>query len=112
LRPAPASSRGKSTLTPFFPALGEADALVTPHPLYFTLGLNAAERQECYRALFRERLPDAFIEARRSATNSSWVIGDDAFKRRIAKGAKRRAEPLPRGRPPARPADKRQLNLL
>lgn len=93
-------------------ALGEADALVTPHPLYRTLGRSAAERQASYRALFRERLSETFIEQLRSATNSGWAMGDDAFKRRIAKGARRRAEPLPRGRPPARPADKRQLNLL
>jgi putative transposase len=93
-------------------AMGEADALVTPHPLYRTLGRSAAERQESYRALFRERLPEVFIEDLRVATNSGWAMGDDAFKRRIAKGAKRRAEPLPRGRPPAKPRDKRQLNLL
>jgi putative transposase len=93
-------------------ALGEADALITPHPLYRTLGRNAAERQESYRGLFRERLSAAFIDELRTATNSGWALGDDAFRHRIAKATKRRAEPLPRGRPPAKSADKRQLNLL
>lgn len=93
-------------------ALGAADALVSPHPLYLTLGRTAAERQESYRALFRERLDEDFIEDLRSATNGGWALGDDAFKRRVAKGAKRRAEPLPRGRPRLGPKDKRQLDLL
>lgn len=93
-------------------ALGAADALVTPHPLYLSLGRSAAERQASYRELFREKLTEEFIENLRTATNGGWALGGDAFKRRIAKGAKRRAEPLPRGRPPARPADKRQLDLL
>jgi putative transposase len=93
-------------------ALGEADPLIHPHPLYRTLGRNAAERQASYRALFRERLAEEFIEDLRTATNGGWALGDDAFKRRIAKVAKRRAEPLPKGRPPAAPIDKRQLKLL
>jgi putative transposase len=93
-------------------ALGAADALVTPHPLYRTLGRTAAERQASYRELFREKLGEEFIADLRAATNGGWALGDDAFKRRIAKGAKRRAEKLPRGRPPARPRDKRQLDLL
>ena len=89
-----------------------ANALVSPHPLYLTLGRIAAERQASYRALFRERLDEAFIEDVRSATNGGWALGDEAFKRRIARGAKRRAEPLPRGRPRLGPKDKRQLDLL
>jgi len=32
-------------------ALGEFDAIVTPHPLYFALGRNAAERQSAYRKI-------------------------------------------------------------
>jgi putative transposase len=93
-------------------ALGAADALVTPHALYLSLGRGKAERQASYRELFREKLTDEFIADLRLATNGGWALGDDAFKRRIAKRAKRRAEPLPRGRPPIRPKDRRQLDLL
>jgi putative transposase len=93
-------------------ALGEADPLVSPHPIYRALGRSAAERQAAYRALFRERLGDAFVEDLRNATNGGWALGDAAFKRRIAKAAKRRAEPLPRGRPRAAPAGRRQMNLI
>ena len=93
-------------------ALGLPDPLVSPHPLYRALGRSAAERQAAYRALFRERLGNAFIEDLRDATNGGWALGDAAFKRRIAKAAKRRAEPLPKGRPRAGKPGKRQLNLL
>jgi hypothetical protein len=71
-----------------------------------------AERRDSYRALFRERLAEKFIEDLRTATNGGWALGDEAFKRRIAKAARRRAEPLPKGRPRVKPADKRQLSLL
>lgn len=93
-------------------ALGAADALVTAHALYLSLGRSAAERQDSYRALFRERLDETFIEGLRSVTNVGWALGSEAFKRRIAKGAKRRAEPLPKGRPRLGLKDKRQLDLL
>lgn len=36
-------------------ALGEFDALVTPHPLYYALGRSAGERQRAYRRRFAER---------------------------------------------------------
>jgi putative transposase len=93
-------------------ALGAADPLITPHALYLNLGRSAAARQESYRALFREALGEDFIEDLRTATNGGWALGGEAFKRRIAKGAKRRATPLPRGRPRVDPKDKRQLDLL
>lgn len=89
-------------------ALGRPDPLVRQHALYRALGSNAAERQAAYRALFRERLGDDFIDDLRSATNGGWALGDAAFRRRVAKAAKRRAEPLPRGRPKAKLAKKRQ----
>ena len=33
-------------------ALGETDAVLTPHPLYLGLGATAAARQQAYRSLF------------------------------------------------------------
>jgi REP-associated tyrosine transposase len=93
-------------------AQGVVDPIVSPHPLYRSLGRSARERQESYRALFRERLPDDFVDALRNATNGGWALGDEEFKRRISKGAKRRAEPLPKGRRAMKQSDKRQLNLL
>ena len=72
----------------------------------------AAERQQQYRLLFRAKLQDEFLAALRAATNGGWALGDDRFQQEIAKMARRRATPLPKGRPPAQESDKRQLNLL
>lgn len=90
-------------------AFGKPDELVGDHPLFRRLGRSVAERQKAYRALFRSKLDEAFIDDLRAATNGGWALGDDRFRRQIAKAAKRRVVPLPKGRPP-RP-DKRQLNL-
>jgi putative transposase len=38
-------------------ALGEADALLTPHAVYCALGRSAEARRAAYRALFRIRAP-------------------------------------------------------
>jgi putative transposase len=38
-------------------ALGEPDALVTPHAAYCALGRSAEERRAAYRASFRSRAP-------------------------------------------------------
>jgi len=86
-------------------ALGKPDALVADHPLFRRLGRSIAERQKGYRALFRSKLDEDFIEELRAATNGGWALGDRRFQREIAKAAKRRVAPLPKGRPPKR--DKR-----
>ena len=91
---------------------GAKDALVSDHPLYRRLGRTAAERQRAYRSLFRAKLGNDFVEGLRAATNGGWALGDDRFKRQIAKMVGRRSAPLPKGRPPADRRDKRQLNLL
>jgi putative transposase len=91
---------------------GAKDALVGDHPLTRALGRSAADRQKAYRELFRAKLPAQFVDDLRAATSGGWALGDERFKRQIAKMAGRRAAPLPKGRPPSKPADKRQLNLL
>jgi putative transposase len=93
-------------------AQGEADALVRDHAMFRALGRSAQERQQSYRALFRGKLDEAFIDELRSATNGGWALGDARFKRRIAKEAGRRTAPLPKGRPPKSGKDTRQLDLL
>jgi putative transposase len=93
-------------------ALGAADALVSPHPIYRGLGRSAADRQSEYRGLFRAKLDEEFVEALRAATNGGWALGSDRFKRQIADALKRRVSPLPRGRPRKRIEGRRQLNLL
>ena len=48
-------------------ALGEADALVSPHPLYLALGASPRDRRDAYRAMCRWALsPEVLRDIRRS----------------------------------------------
>jgi putative transposase len=89
-------------------AQGGADALAAFHPLLRRLGRSLAERQQAWRALARKKLDPAFVRALRDATNGGWALGDERFRKEIARRAKRRAAPLPRGPRPAAGATRRQ----
>ena len=89
-------------------ALGKPDALVSDHPLFRRLGRSIAERQKAYRALCRRKLDETFVDDLRAATNGGWALGDKDFQRQIAKAAKRRVAPLPKGRRPNAKRNKRQ----
>jgi putative transposase len=93
-------------------AYGKPDPVLSPHPEFKRLGRTAQEQQREYRALFRRKLDGDFVAALRKATNGGWALGEARFAIRIAKAARRRAAPLPKGRPPAGKEDRRQLNLL
>ena len=93
-------------------ALGAADALVHPHPLYEALGRTSDERQRTYTALFDAPLAAAFVDELRAATNGGWAVGGERFKQQIAKALGRRVTPGPPGRPATEVHDKRQINLL
>ena len=85
-------------------AYGRDDPLAAAHPVFRRLGRSLAERQAEYRAWCRQA-PDAdFVEALRAATNGGWALGDARFLKQIARAAKRRAAPLPKGRRPKAPA--------
>lgn len=78
-------------------AQGGPDPLVTPHELYLQLGASEPDRQAAYRALFRSRIGDDALNQIRSATNKSWVLGNDRFKSQIEHQIGRQASPKPRG---------------
>lgn len=77
--------------------LGEADGLLTPHPLYQALGNTAQNRQAAYRALFRSRIGDEALSEIREATNKAWVLGNDRFKARVEALTDRQAVPRAKG---------------
>lgn len=79
-------------------ALGHADPLLTPHPLYLSLGDDPPARADAYRGLFGEVLADDTLKAIRDATNRGWALGDSAFQERMSAAGGRRAKPLPKGR--------------
>lgn len=85
------------------------DSLITDHPLYWALGNTPFERQRVYRESFAQPLPEGDLRAIREATQKGWLLGDDAYRQRMAMLANRRIAPLSRGRPrrdkPANPAD-------
>ncbi len=83
-------------------AQGAASELLRDHELYQRLGRSPKTRQAAYRQLFRAKLPKADVEAIRQATQKAWALGDERFRRKIARAAGRRTTPLPRGRPAAR----------
>lgn len=78
-------------------ALGQENALITPHVEYKRLGKTPEERQSAYRQLFRTRLGATTLAEIRQATNKAWVLGSERFKRRIEKQLDRRIEPSHRG---------------
>ncbi len=78
-------------------ALGEQNALLTPHPEYQRLGKTDEERQAAYRQLFRARIADKTLDEIREATNKAWVLGDDRFKRKLVQQLDRPIAPTARG---------------
>ncbi|MBL4852200.1 MAG: transposase [Gammaproteobacteria bacterium] len=78
-------------------ALGKAIELITPHACYQALGASDEGRREVYRALFEQHLPGVTLTEIREATNKSWVLGEEHFKKQIESQTGRRAAPLTRG---------------
>lgn len=78
-------------------ALGHADPLVKPHPIYLALGREEDERCTRYRDLFRSQIDDWALAQIRESTNKAWVLGSEHFKQLIAGQLNRRGERLSRG---------------
>ncbi len=79
-------------------ALGEPDALISPHPVYQALRRGTKSRQAAYRALM-DADPDAISDQFRMALIQNQPLGNARFYARIEKVAGERREPRPRGRP-------------
>ncbi len=80
-------------------ALGQTSAIITPHPLYQSLGANSEERQDKYRALFRAQLDAPAISDIRLALNQNQPLGNEHFYQYIEQMTGQRRESKPRGRP-------------
>jgi len=83
-------------------AMGRADALVTPHPLYLMLASADMERRSAYRALFRAQLDQTAIDDIRLTLNQSQPLGDNRFYAEIESVLGERRQARPRGRPRTR----------
>ena len=80
--------------------LGQPDPRITPHPLYFALDRNDADRQAAYRALFRSELDEEALGDIRLALSQGQPLGHGRFGEKICAAAGvRRIQKRP-GRPP------------
>ncbi|MGK2941346.1 MAG: transposase [Immundisolibacter sp.] len=80
-------------------AQGEADPVVTPHPLYTALGADASARLAAYRELFRFELEPGLVDEIRRATNGNFALGNERFAAQVSSVLGRRATPGKSGRP-------------
>lgn len=78
---------------------GQADALISPHPLYAQLGHDPLERQAAYRELFRVHLDPDTLHAIRGALNEELVLGREDFKEKIEQMTRRQVRRGKDGRP-------------
>ena len=79
--------------------LGQADPLLTPHPVYSALGSTESLRLAAYRALFRPELDGDAIGDIRLALDQGQPVGDSRFLAGIEQEIGQRREAKPRGRP-------------
>lgn len=80
-------------------ALGIEDQLVTPHALYNAIAETAQERQQSYRALFRNELGERLMSEIRLTLQQNQPLGNQRFFETIAQVTGQRREAKPRGRP-------------
>ena len=79
--------------------LGQADALVTPHPIYGALGSDETSRRKHYRGLFRTHLDDDPNNDIRQALQQTQPLGNSGFADKIEQMTGQRREVKARGRP-------------
>ena len=78
---------------------GRSSDLLSPHPLYLSLGRTDTERQTAYRELFRYELESGEIDKIRKATNGNFALGNNRFKEEISEMFGRHVTPGKAGRP-------------
>lgn len=80
-------------------ALGEPDALLTPHPCFAELAVPPDERQRIYRAFVAEGIADDELDAIRSHVKQGRVLGSADFQEQVARRTGLRTRLAPVGRP-------------
>jgi putative transposase len=80
-------------------ALGQADAVVTPHALYESLARSQKSRLAAYRRLFEDVLSEETLKRVRDCTNGGFVLGSPRMEQQIAAMLGRRVSRGAPGRP-------------
>ena len=83
------------------------DRLVTPHPLFWTLGNTPFSREAAYAELVRAGISPSVQQALTDAVLTGWVLGDEKFGASLQKQTERRLTKSSAGRP-AKPASEGQ----
>lgn len=68
-----------------FNGQGKSDELITPHPLYETLGASKPSRMSAYKALFKAHLDEDVLGDIRAAWQTGTPLGNDYFREKIEK---------------------------
>lgn len=76
-----------------------ADRLLTPHPLFWTLGNTPFAREAAYAQWVRAGVSSEQQQALTRATLSGWALGGEDFVADLKKRTDRRVEKTRRGRP-------------
>lgn len=79
-------------------ALGQPNALVSPHPVVVGLGRTPEECRVAYRGLFDVGLDEASLQDIRVATRGGYAIGSERFKNELARTLRRRVSRIGSGR--------------
>ena len=64
-------------------AFGRKAEMWTPHSEYLALGPDSRERQNAYRALVSEALPQPMLEDIRQSTQTGLVLGNEDFRSEV-----------------------------
>ncbi|MES2955007.1 MAG: transposase [Pseudomonadota bacterium] len=75
------------------------DRLVTPHPLFWTLGNTPFAREAAYAEMVHGGVTDASQLALTQSTLSGWALGDAAFVADLQTRTQRRVSRMSAGRP-------------
>jgi len=62
---------------------GQPAGLLTPHPTYTALGIDASSRGVAYRKLIAEKLSDELLAEIRGYLQQQKVLGTDRFRKRV-----------------------------
>ena len=80
-------------------ALGEANAMIDPHPDYVGLGASSDDRCHNYFSLVVSQIDEDSVCKIRQATQGNYVLGDTCFQEKMALALGRRVIPGKAGRP-------------
>ncbi len=93
-------------------ALGKADDIVSPHPLYCALGRDGPERQLAYRRMFEDRPDPTAVDDIRIAVKQSQPVGDKNFHEAVEELIGSRREARRPGRPDEESAAPRRISKV